>query len=439
MMSKIKDWVSPLQVNVDLYNDWLAIAPTELPFTYWCLEQNLISQDDYYRWAQLNYGLALINDDFFDLPPASSLWQKLHHQTGWSQGYVPVAEWDGSIFIACTEPPKDIDWGFEARYLLATPKNLLRLWQKLQGDLMTGLSPEVSNLAYSTAETAEAPEAIEENSLEAPSGLGATSVDFKLDFPDDLLVSEAVAHEGTASHTIEEVENNSHLSEDLNNLQMPKAPEEAVTDPFYRPSNQASIDLFSKSNSNSDQDDDGKSFSITGNTSTFIDMGTVGQPVDLSEPVVAQIDEATNDQQAAQWAFQQLRKYFEKSIILVLRQNNLLQPWKWDKAFSPLEEALKPFDPQVPSLFRIVLKTKKPYHGFVLPSDLNDEFFRQWGYDGLPLHVTAVPIQFESRLIGVLLSTGTPEANTPKALEQSEKTALHLAKGLAQLKSQIAA
>ncbi len=124
--------------------------------------------------------------------------------------------------------------------------------------------------------------------------------------------------------------------------------------------------------------------------------------------------------------FTELKQHFIAAWILRM-DNNQLKPWKWDPVLKPMsDQATRSIDTTKPSLFRIVCRTKLPYHGHAVESPTNIEFFKAWGFAELPKHVTAVPILSGETLTGVMLAVGDSSANTPQVLLFAEKLAAGL-------------
>jgi GAF domain-containing protein len=71
----------------------------------------------------------------------------------------------------------------------------------------------------------------------------------------------------------------------------------------------------------------------------------------------------------------------------------------------------------------VVHRTHKPFHGYVVPNDLNNKFFAQWNASQTPEHLTIAPVMIDDHVIGMLLAIGEKTADT--------KACLHLAESLA--------
>ncbi|MGZ5279344.1 MAG: hypothetical protein ACXWC9_05355 [Pseudobdellovibrionaceae bacterium] len=133
---------------------------------------------------------------------------------------------------------------------------------------------------------------------------------------------------------------------------------------------------------------------------------------------------ATADK-ADSWAeklFADLGAHYTKSMIL-LKSGDQVKPWKWDAGFTPSTPAISSVSLLQASPFRIVHRTHKPFHGYVIANDLNQKFFDQWNGSVIPEHLTIAPVMVEDHVIGMLLAIGKKTADN--------KACLHLVEGQA--------
>jgi len=169
----------------------------------------------------------------------------------------------------------------------------------------------------------------------------------------------------------------------------------------------------------------------TGNTKTHFGMTLTGvnkmaapeAVVDLDNDLPASLEAAESDKQVAAWAFNELKQIYNTSMILTAAETKLT-PWKWESLWSPEnEKAFETFEGNKPGVFRIVARTKQPYHGFVVDSPANVEFFTAWGYLELPKHVSVLPLKVDGHMIGMLLCVGEEAANTTTNLNSAMRIA----------------
>ena len=89
-------------------------------------------------------------------------------------------------------------------------------------------------------------------------------------------------------------------------------------------------------------------------------------------------------------------KKYAKSYILFICKKKYFIPWKW--SFDLKSKNKKPISIKLPSLFRIVYQSKKPYFGYVPPVAGNYEFFDQWSLS-LPEQIVFIPFLDSSKNI----------------------------------------
>lgn len=140
---------------------------------------------------------------------------------------------------------------------------------------------------------------------------------------------------------------------------------------------------------------------------------------------------STPDEKLEGWMeqiFKDLESKFQKSMIL-LKKGERVRAWKWDHNFGPSSMVSSGISLIRPSPFRIVARTKKPYHGYVVPSDIADKFFGEWNDYITPEHMTIAPILVGDHVIGMLLAIGAKvSGDTKEALSLAEKEANSIAK-----------
>jgi hypothetical protein len=124
--------------------------------------------------------------------------------------------------------------------------------------------------------------------------------------------------------------------------------------------------------------------------------------------------------------FSELGAHYQKSMIL-LKSGDQVKPWKWDGRFNPATPAVTSVTLLQPSPFRIVHRTHKPFHGYVVPNDLNTKFFAQWNASQTPEHITIAPVMIDDHVIGMLLAIGEKTADTKACLHLTESLANSIA------------
>ncbi|MGE3975184.1 MAG: hypothetical protein AB7F59_11730 [Bdellovibrionales bacterium] len=159
-------------------------------------------------------------------------------------------------------------------------------------------------------------------------------------------------------------------------------------------------------------------------------------PVAAPPPVAHYFDPNTNPQglpdSGIQPVFEKMRTHFEKSMILLMSGPHL-QPYQWDPSWTannsyPFEVSL-----QTPSVFKIVVDSVQPYHGYMRPSAVNDSFFKRWNNGQYPAHLTAVPISVQNDMLGILVGISQQEKTDLTSLNQCQALAHEIAVKLKQV------
>ncbi|MDX9731965.1 MAG: hypothetical protein RBT63_09355 [Bdellovibrionales bacterium] len=149
-------------------------------------------------------------------------------------------------------------------------------------------------------------------------------------------------------------------------------------------------------------------------------------PVNKLEPV--HLDQCTTIDEAGAQALLQACNIFETSMILLFKDGQLV-PWKWSDLFLSVKgEKPESIDLTEPSIFKIVLRTAKPYHGYVVTNLVNQQFFNEF-YRGMPpKHATILPIMIDGRMGGMLLGFTNSKIDYRQSLRLMERLSFDLAR-----------
>ncbi len=127
------------------------------------------------------------------------------------------------------------------------------------------------------------------------------------------------------------------------------------------------------------------------------------------------IDGADTQEACVAWFFRQMRTRYTTGVML-LQNGGALSVWKWESRLK-VTGNLPMITFEAPSLFRVVARTLRPYHGFPVENPIHKEFFRAFGYGKMPAHVTAVPILVNSVFKGVFLCISNDAAMSVDVLD----------------------
>lgn len=182
--------------------------------------QGQLDESQYFQWAQAHFGMTVLKPDFFhSYQPGLEFFSKWEGLFPWNKLCVPVAEWDGILFVACHEKPENFPSHTSVCFMLASFENLQQWYQIHYGRVEQG--PTKTPAAASASEaltlvstpTADAPkkesDPVEIFSLELKETETADSFELK----DESQIEEGSSDEIEAS--IEESETPSEMIEGL--------------------------------------------------------------------------------------------------------------------------------------------------------------------------------------------------------------------------------
>jgi hypothetical protein len=117
-----------------------------------------------------------------------------------------------------------------------------------------------------------------------------------------------------------------------------------------------------------------------------------------------------------------MSQHFEASMICLFQKGQIL-PVKWSPNLKHESAQAKSYSTLKASPFRIVARTQKSYHGYLVPNEISDTFFHDWTQGTYPEHLTMSPIVSGELVVGFLMGWGKSTAGTKDALTLCETTA----------------
>lgn len=160
--------------------------------------------------------------------------------------------------------------------------------------------------------------------------------------------------------------------------------------------------------------------------------------IPLSQLETRHIDESRSIDEAGSQSLAQVSNIFEVSMILLFRDGSLL-PWKWSDLFLSVKgDRPDPIDLDEPSIFKIVFKTGKPYHGYVVTNPVNQKFFNEFYRGMLPKHATLVPVMVDSRMAGMILGFTNSKVDYRQSLRLMERLSFDLGRVFTKLRTGMA-
>jgi hypothetical protein len=456
-MRVVKPWVTALQIDEGTFASWIAKVPKHESITFWCLDKGHVRLNDYFNWAMNHYGLPFLKADYFGTPANRDLWSKIQSVANWSPELLPLEEWDGTIFVACVEPPEDIRWSFPVQYILASPQDLKMQWERLNSEptmvssrhLMDeatspGIAPppvqpppalvpppavQAPALTLSvpnTSSIAPPPPPSEFAVADVPDGLKIDAPEgFKLNLnlpPSDAAQTPAPAAAEPDSPAGLNLNLGGGKVLSLDNL---SPQDEVVTGVGPNP-----LSDDKTSPIEAVPEGTGSGFVLVQQEQQKVPVGDTSGAIDSDRIAPSTLEAAKSETEAIAWVFQQLKQYFRHSWLLTL-SNGTLKVWRWDSSAKIADAgAVEPIDLNQPSLFRIVSRTAMPYHGHVVDSPTNTGFFKLWGLRTAPSHVTAVPLTSDGHLVAILLCSGEKPTQPDQVLRFTEKMGLAITSNL---------
>lgn len=398
-MSKPYLWAQPLAVQQTDLDSWSKMVGPSDSLIAWCIKNQKINPDDYLQWARNYYGIPSLTSNFFTTSYNEAFFKSVESMSFWSKDLLPIGEWDGVLFLACVEPQESTPWSFPVQFLLASPTDIEATWLRLtqpsavEAPALPEMPAGLNFDAQPLAPVAETPkESTPVVPIEMPEGLAST-FSFKLNIPSEDPPSlpfpiEPITRPKETPLALHPVVTPQGLANSPTAIQTEDVPLPPFTPPsvmnLNSPSNQKSTPASSLENS------------------TFKDF-------------FVRLTGAFTHMQVLEWVESPDNKAGKLKVIA--------SHGNW----SPTESSVQmPIHLEEPSIFRIAVRTRLPYHGYVVPSETNEKFFQSWGLVGWPEHVTLVPIKENKKVFGVLLCLGAKSANTPEALHMVEETAQQL-------------
>ncbi|MCB0362271.1 MAG: hypothetical protein KDD35_06100 [Bdellovibrionales bacterium] len=480
-MNSRKPWAQALQVSEHNYAEWTLEAPKGITFTYWCLATKKIDEKKYLPWARNYYGLASLSEEYFSRMPDIHLWEKISSVANWDESFLPVCEWDGVVFISCVEPNPDIAWSFPVQYLLAPVLGIKKSWDRLHKATQSTIyqvppiedsQPEAEDVIVSEEvhiveeeiqpENKEmllenSPPPVPEDKEDASHQMEGLHLDqleglesakksapklegIKLNFDLTKTGMSGDGPQGLPPLAVDETKSEASMAgEDGFPIGFETTKDEAV----FTNQDEIPTGIFeTQSSKTKDQATEANPSSpksekkLEPTVEARSEIKSQAHPP-LPEPP-AKLEDCKTEDQVVALAFSQIDLKYDGSMVLLF-EGTKLRAWKWGSYWKAAsEKAFLPFDISQACIFRIVRRTRMPYHGYIVENEINSEFFQNWGFNELPAHVTISPLKYDTHLVGMVLSVGKKEADTSQNLLHHEKATFLLATGLQKVTGQAA-
>lgn len=107
-------------------------SESSLSLLAFALKNGHLKSEDYFKWAMNHYQLPKLQDAFFkETPMSQEMFAKWATHYPWSEECLPVAEWDGSLIVACLHPPQDFPTNPPYIPVLASPECIEQSWLQI--------------------------------------------------------------------------------------------------------------------------------------------------------------------------------------------------------------------------------------------------------------------------------------------------------------------
>lgn len=444
----------------------------------YALKEQRLRSDDYLPWAMTHYKLPKLQSRFFtETPLSQEMFAKWATHYPWSVECLPVAEWDGSLIVACLQPPQDFPSTPSSVIVLASFEDLQEAWRKLHPEKTVAPAPVSSavedapegiDLSLATVTKHGASDSFSFDDLgvdeeKAPAALDESaekseSMDGLFDGPTvirlEALSSKEETPQANSNPSIEVVSSTSDaalqefsaelepktqvdelvLSEDKTPIPVPIAAAPAAASPVADSSAPKKVPPPPPKSEMPPPFED--SF---GNKPIPI----VPRPAGVAKPTINPVasgnfslekmkkkNTALMNEKVKQ-ALSEMKVHFEKSMILTLDdQETQLTAFAWDENFQGMKDTSMRVPLKTPSIFNIVASTQKSFHGYISLNEINEKFFEGWNQGRIPDHVTISPIIVNEKLVGMLMGFAEKSAYNKVSLNLAEKLSTDFVKGL---------
>ncbi len=442
------NWIKQFGISeADLAHLGIESPRTNPESLRFCLMNGKISEAEYLEWAMRSFELPAVSGDFFTAPTDPVFWARAKSLYPWSASFFPLAEWQGLYLIACLEPPTDFKFPHPHRFVLASARHLLLLWEHLNPQITSKAPIAMPKGQSSSVDTFNMPDGIivnnalptpQENTdssptlprfdarFDAPMGLDheATVVAPRPKTPDGLSATQD--HEipplRTEPDGLVDVNNDAPTYSDIIETPAPSAPAPPITTsaptapPKATPKTTPAVQ-----EENIQVKEEGK-VEVTATNFTLTSSG------------VRPLASAHSLNSLGALALVHVMEHFEAAMILTIdNASGTLKPWKWSDALtSPKNAELTGIDLNLPSAFRVVFRSQQPYHGQMAASAVNSAYANAFTGGKLPI-MTIVPVIENKNWYGMVVGMTTQLRNYKQVLGPMSDIGDELAKQLRRL------
>lgn len=486
-------WFEQFSTKLQSLEEDYASSGSKVSMLAYAFQTARLNSEEYLAWAVNHYQLPKLQSRFFvETPPSQEVFAKWATHFLWNVECLPVAEWDGSLIVACLEPPQDFSIS-NTIFVLTTIEDLTHLWELYHEDNSNKLdiplsgSPEGIDISMATVVHANKSDSFSfddlgmESSDSSPELLSDANTNsgvelsdeepivealegLNFDAPTTLIKLESFGQATPAAETLEE--ENASPTFDKTTLFKPLTPlaktedeplvlsdeplvlEEkpkvaAAAKPIPPPPKEASTEekttiapavaaskIPPASPVPAAPIAAPKPAAVAPAASAVRSSMNTGLDAALLLEVLKKKNGSTIDERV-KTTFNEMRNHFEKSMILTLdSKESQLVAFAWDDNFKGMKDPTIAVPLRVPSVFNIVASTAKPFHGYISLNEVNEKFFEDWNQGRIPDHVTITPLILEDKMVGMIMGFAEKSAYNKMSLSLAEKLSNEFVKNL---------
>lgn len=122
-------WFEQFSTKLQSLEEDYASSGSKVSILAYAFQTARLNPEEYLAWAVNHYQLPKLSSRFFvETPPSQEVFAKWATHFLWNMECLPVAEWDGSLIVACLEPPQDFSNSVNAIFVLTSLDDLTYLW-----------------------------------------------------------------------------------------------------------------------------------------------------------------------------------------------------------------------------------------------------------------------------------------------------------------------
>jgi len=472
-----ESWLGAQEIPVEVASDFL----------HWAFTSNRIQSDEYFRAICVESSTPRLRPEYFEAPPDQMFWSSVKDEGPWTRAFFPLVAWDDILIIGTCLAEINLNFSRKVRLVLCEPDALHRYAENfLPTSPQPASSATAEPFALLSSESSETPfdpssilsheesesdqseeprSSTQDSTEEAPQGLILNfsnteqySSPISLQHDDPQLPTLPLQHDQPEFPAIPLQPGEPQLPtlpQQHDGLQFPAPPlqhddPQVVSNTHPQVGSNIQPQVVSHSQpphiQQKPQQDTGPNTQpvpTSETTSSFkLSQEQLAKlfsvPLNQLDPV--HLDECRNLDALGAQALLQTSITFEGTMLLLMKPSDTgierLMPWKWnDLLLSIKRNQPDAIDLSIPSLFSIVQKTNKPFHGPVTDSAVSQKFFNDFFRGHKPAHITLVPLISEQRLIGMLLGSTDGRIENRQSLRLMERLAAHFSRRYQHIRS----